>query len=323
VTAVIMDMRTIANNLRQHLRQNVSTFIRQFNQTPGLVVMAMCDDRATIDNIRSLSNVATDAGIHFSAQLFPNNVKIHELRKYIEQHNQDTSIHAISLQLPLPKHLNVDEVASFISPEKDVEGLHPTNMGHLLMGKPNLVPSSALSAIKLLGLYNINPASRHAVIVGRSLEVGRPLACLLTKADATVTLCHTQTNNLLAHTRQAEILIVAVGEPGLIKAEMIRPGAVVIDYGLNYMSRDKVTGDVEFERSLAVAGAITPVPGGIGPLTNICLLENVLKAARAIASVERPSPRAIIDSDPLKSEGKPTLDYKPNQIPPMAVVGAA
>jgi methylenetetrahydrofolate dehydrogenase (NADP+) / methenyltetrahydrofolate cyclohydrolase len=289
VTAVIMDTRPIAATLRNRLRQDVIAFNRQYNQTPGLVMLGSCEDQATVDYVRMVGRVALELNLRYTAQLFPSHSKASELRRFIQQHNQDPSVHAISLQLPLPPHLDLEEIASFISVEKDVEGLHPTNMGRTLLGKPFLAPPSALGATKLMALYNINPTGRHVVIVGRSPETARPLACMLTKADATVTLCHSLTHHLLAHTRQAEILITVAGQPGLIKAEMVRPGAVVLDYGMNYSSKAQLVGDVAFEQVLEVAAAVTPMPGGTGPLTTICLMENVLKAARFQLSMEVPN----------------------------------
>ncbi len=286
MAAVVMDTRSIAASLRQQLQQEVMTFSRQYNQTPGLVILGMSDDQATIDFARIIGRVAPEVDIRATTQLFSSNIKASELRRLIEQLNQDPSVHGISIQLPLPKHLDVEEITSFVAPEKDVEGEHPLNQGRLQMGKPEIVPPPALAAMKLLALYNINPAGRHTVVVGRNLMIGRPLSSLMTRADATITLCHSVTRNLAAHTRQAEILISAAGVAGLIKPEMVRPGAVVIDYGINYLSKAKVVGDVEFEKVQAVAGAITPMPGGTGPLTIICLFENVLKAARLQLSNE-------------------------------------
>jgi methylenetetrahydrofolate dehydrogenase (NADP+)/methenyltetrahydrofolate cyclohydrolase len=276
---MIMETRSIASNLLQHLQQDVTAFSRQYNQTPGLVLLGFGEDQSTIDFVRILGRNAPRAGMRITTMLLASNVKLAELRRQIEFLNNDPTVHAIALQLPLPEHLDVEEVASLIKLEKDVEGLHPTHAGRLLMGKPAMVAPPATSTLKLLDLYNINPAGRHVVIVGRSFEIGRPLHSLLTGANATVTLCHSATQNLQAHIRQAEILITAAGQPGLITAEMIRPGALIIDYGINYLNKARLVGDVDFDNVVKVAGAITPMPGGIGPLTVICLLENVLKAA--------------------------------------------
>lgn len=315
-----MDTRNIAATMRQQLRQEVIAFTRQYNQTPGLVMLGVCDDQSTIDIVRIMGRNAPEMGIRFSAQLFPSHAKAGDLRRCIEQLNQDPSIHGISLQVPLPRHLDADEVASYISIEKDVEGLHPAHMGRAHMGKPLLAAPPALSTIKLLGLYNINPTGRHVVIVGRNMMIGRPLASLMTRADATVTLCHSLTNNLQAHTRQAEILVTAAGQPGLIKAEMVRPGAVVIDYGINYIGKGHISGDVDFDQVVNVAGAVTPMPGGTGPLTIICLVENLLKAARLQATTEHLAGKPLVEPEQtftFRTNG-PEAELRPGLVAPRA-----
>lgn len=315
MSAVTMDTRTIAATLRQHVQKDVIAFTRQHGQTPGLVVIGFSDDPSTIDIIKILGRYAPEVNIRFSAQILSPNIKASEFRRFIEHYNKDPHTHAISLQLPIPKHLQVDEIASYIAVEKEVEGLHPAHMGHVHMGKGMLISPPALSAMKLLALYNINPARRHVVIVGRNLEIGRPLSSLFTKADATITLCHSQTANLQAHTRQAEILISAAGKPGLIKAEMVRPGAVVLDYGINYVGNGKISGDVDFEKVVNVAGAVTPMPGGLGPLTIIGLFENTLKAARLQMSLERPATRPLIQTE--------AADFEPAHVQPSVKVRSA
>lgn len=320
MSAVIMDTRNIAATMRQHLRQEVGAFSRQYNQTPGLVMLGVCDDQSTIDLIRIMGRNASEIGLRFSAQLFPATTKASELRRNIEQLNNDPSVHGISLQVPLPRNLDVDEIASYIMLEKDVEGLHPNHMGRTHLGKPIQAPPPALSTMKLLNLYNINPTGRHVVIVGRNTMIGRPLSSLLTRADATVTVCHSLTNNLHAHTRQAEILVSAAGQPGLIKAEMVRPGAVVIDYGINYVGKGNLVGDIDFEQVANVAGALTPMPGGTGPLTIICLVENLLKAARHQATREQNPAKPLVEPDQTFSfrPASPELDTRPRLTAPQA-----
>jgi methylenetetrahydrofolate dehydrogenase (NADP+)/methenyltetrahydrofolate cyclohydrolase len=286
MTAAVMDTRAIAASLRQQLQQDVLSFSRQYNQSPGLVILGLCDDQGTIDIARIVGRNAPQVGIRVTTQLIASNARLADLRRIIEVLNNDPTVHAISLQLPLPKHLDVEEVSSLILPEKEVEGEHPIHQGRLQMGKPLMAPPPALATMRLLSIHNINPAGRHVVIVGRNLMIGKPLQSLMIRADATVTLCHSATRNLATHTRQAEILVSAAGVPGLIKAEMVRPGAVVIDYGINYINRGKVVGDVDYANVLEVAGAVTPMPGGIGPLTIIALLENTLKAARMQQAAE-------------------------------------
>ncbi len=318
MTAVIMDTRNIAATLRQHLQQEIMTFSRQYNQTPGLVILGMAEDQSTIDIMRIVGRNAPDIGVRYSGQLLASNIKAAELRRQIEGLNADPNVHAISLQAPIPKHLDMDEIGSWIVPEKDVEAMNPIHMGRTHMGRPFLASPPALSTMKLLSLYNINPAGRHVVIVGRNMEIGRPLASLMTKADATVTVCHSITSNLQAHTRQAEILVTAAGQPGLIKAEMVRPGAVVIDYGINYVSKAQVVGDTDFERVVSVAGAITPMPGGTGPLTIICLIENVLKAARFQLSQERQTNKPLVEPEQSFQfrSNSPEAEMRPGLLAP-------
>jgi methylenetetrahydrofolate dehydrogenase (NADP+) / methenyltetrahydrofolate cyclohydrolase len=279
--AVIIDTRAIAGTLRQQIQQDATSFTRQYNQTPGLAIIGYAEDRSTIDIMRIVGKQAPEVGIRVVSHLVAGNIKAGEVRRLIEQLNNDPTVHAISLQSPFPKHLDFEEVSSFIAPEKDVEGTNPLNQGKSFMGKTTLVAPPALGVMKILGLYNINPSGRHVVIVGRNLFIGKPLFNLMMKADATVSLCHSVTRNLASHTRQAEILVTCVGKPNLITPEMVRPGAVVLDFGINYLGKSgKVVGDVDFDKVSQVAGAITPMPGGTGPMTIISLYENVLKAAR-------------------------------------------
>ena len=276
--AVILETRQHANTLRDQLTVDVAKFKQKTNVTPSLVIVAIGEDTATYDYIKVVSRNAIKIGIKAYANLLPADISKAELKMHLEDLSQRDNVHAISLQAPLPKEMTLVEIAKSIAPEKDVEGLSPVNSGSNLMGSPLLLPPPALGGVKLLSLYNINPARRHAVVVGRNLIIGKPIFNLLTEANATVTLCHSQTVNLAYFTRQADILVTATQQPNLINADMIKPGSVVIDFGINY-SGNRVYGDVDFERVKQVAGAITPMPGGTGPLTVISLLSNVLKAA--------------------------------------------
>ncbi|MEI6043554.1 MAG: bifunctional 5,10-methylenetetrahydrofolate dehydrogenase/5,10-methenyltetrahydrofolate cyclohydrolase, partial [Chloroflexota bacterium] len=235
--ALIMDMRAIAATLRQHIRQDVVAFNREYNQTPCLVMLGFCDDQATIDLMGIMGHHSGEIGIRYWAQIFPTNIKESELRYHIERYNNDPSVHAISLQLPLPKQLNLEKISSYISVEKDVEGLHPTLLGRSLLGQSSLISPAALSITRLLSLYNIDPSGRHVVIVERNPESGSSLAGLLSQQSAIITLCPITTTNLRLHTRQAEILVTNVGQPDFIKADMVRPGAVVLDCGINYLNK--------------------------------------------------------------------------------------
>lgn len=277
--ALIMNTRTIAATMRDQVKKDVLEFKQSSGITPGLVLLSVGEDPTVYDYIRAVIRQAAQIGLRAYAQILPQDITLAEFRHYVDELNQNPSINAISLQVPLPKQLPVAEVSTFIKPEKDAEGLHPLNVGSAFNGKPLLVSPPAVSTTKLLSLYSIKPAGRHVVIVGRNLIIGKPLVTLLTAADATVTLCHSQTQNLVSFTRQAEIVVVAVQHPRFLTSEMIRPGAVVIDYGINYVG-GQIVGDVDFEEVKRVAGAITPMPSGTGPLTVIALLQNVLLAAQ-------------------------------------------
>lgn len=276
--ALLLETRSHANNLREQLKAEVTKFKQEHQITPALVMVAVGEDASTYDYIRVVTRNAMKVGIRAFANLLPADISKAEFKAHLEELNQRENIHAISLQTPLPKDLSVGEFGKVITPFKDVEGLNATNIGNSYLGQPALIPPPALAGMKLLSLFTINPARRQVVVVGRNLVIGKPISQLLTEANGTVTVCHSQTTNLAYYTRQAEILIVATQQPNLITADMIKPGAVVVDFGINYVN-GKVQGDVEFEKAKQVAGAITPMPGGTGPLTVISLLSNTLKAA--------------------------------------------
>ncbi|HCJ79657.1 MAG TPA: bifunctional 5,10-methylene-tetrahydrofolate dehydrogenase/5,10-methylene-tetrahydrofolate cyclohydrolase, partial [Desulfotomaculum sp.] len=209
--------------------------------------------------------------------IFKGTVKTEEILTLLSELNNDHKVHGIVIELPLPPQVDKQRVIAAISPVKDVDGLHPLNKGYLLSGKEGLFPATPAACIEILKRSNIEIAGRHAVLVGRGETVGRPLIFMLLKENATVTVCHTRTVDLSFYTRQAEILFVAVGRPKLIKGEMVKPGAVVVDAGINALEKG-ICGDVDFEAVEETAGAITPVPGGVGSLTTVLLLKNVCRA---------------------------------------------
>jgi methylenetetrahydrofolate dehydrogenase (NADP+)/methenyltetrahydrofolate cyclohydrolase len=202
-----------------------------------------------------------------------------ELLTEIRKVNEDDSVHGLLVQLPLPKHLNEAEIICAIAPEKDVDGLHPMTQGFLMSGAPAALPCTPRGCIELLHRAGVPLKGAEAVVVGRSVMVGKPMALLLLRENATVTMCHSRTKNLAEVTRRADVLVVAIGKPNLITGDMIKPGAAVIDVGMNRMPDGKLTGDVDFESTKEVAGWITPVPGGVGPMTIAMLLENTIEAA--------------------------------------------
>ena len=288
MTALILDTRTTAATLRDQLKTDTADFTRRTGSPPSLVMVSVGEDRSIFDYIRVVTRSASAIGVRAYANLLPTDTTTAELKRHLAELNNNPNIDAISLQSPLPPHLNMSEVAHFLAPEKDVEGYHPANVGMLnYEDAPGYMSPPAAGAMKLLKLYSINPAGRNVVVVGRNPVIGRPLANMLTAANATVTLCHSKTQNLGMFLRQAEILVVAVQKPGLITGAMVRPGAVVLDFGINYVG-DRVIGDVDFGSVSVAAGALTPMPGGTGPMTVVALLQNVLKAAEQ----HRPTPHA-------------------------------
>lgn len=285
MAGLILDTRSIAATIRDQLKTETATLKQQLNLAPTLVILAVGDDAAIYDYIRVVTRQAHLIGVRAQAHILPADISQEELAEHIQELNKNPRVQAISLQTPLPAHLDVNAVADCLDPDKDVEGLHARNYGAIGINSPRLVSPPALGALKLLSLYSINPAGRFAVVVGRTPIIGKPLATLLTEANATVTICHRQTAHLAAFTRMADLLIVATQQPGLIKGEMLKPGSVVLDFGINYPAKSSrhnptILGDVDFESARRVVGAITPMPGGTGPMTVVALLQNVLKATR-------------------------------------------
>lgn len=244
---------------------------------PNLAVIQAGDDAASLVYVRSKQKLCQQVGINLDLFAFKSTVKTKEILALLDELNNDGKVHGIVIELPLPPQIDKQRVIAAISPVKDIDGLHPLNKGYLLSGKEGLFPATPAACIEILKQSNIEITGRHAVLVGRGETVGRPLIFMLLKENATVTVCHTRTVNLPLYTRQAEILFVAAGQPKLIKREMVKPGAVVVDAGINALEKG-ICGDVDFEAVKEVAGAITPVPGGVGSLTTVLLLKNVCRA---------------------------------------------
>ena len=253
--------------------------IRSSGLTPQLATLLVGDDPASRLYVNLKHGACSNVGIGSVGKTLPKEASTGEVIRAVEELNRDAEIDGILVQLPLPPQVETHRVLEAVDPVKDVDGFHPCNLGRLMSGSPLFVPATPLGILSLLGHYRIPVAGRNAVVVGRSIEVGRPLASLLTCADATVTLCHSRTRDLAAITRQAEILVSAIGRPRTITAPMVRQGAVVVDVGSNFVD-GKLCGDVDFAGVSVVASAITPVPGGVGPMTIASLLENTFRAAR-------------------------------------------
>jgi methylenetetrahydrofolate dehydrogenase (NADP+)/methenyltetrahydrofolate cyclohydrolase len=275
VTARIIDGKAIAATLRAEVAVKVAAA----GFTPGLVVVLVGEDPASNIYVRTKDRAAREAGIETRTIRLPAETSQADLLGTIEALNKDTAIDGILVQLPLPRSLDPRAVIEAIDPAKDVDGFHPKNVGHLADGWPTLVPCTPLGVMKLLRTVGVELNGAVAVVLGRSANVGRPMARLLVAADATTTIAHSRTRNLPAECRRADVLIAAVGKPELVQAGWIRPGATVIDVGINRLCDGRLVGDVAFQACTAVAGAITPVPGGVGPMTVACLLENTLTAA--------------------------------------------
>ena len=246
---------------------------------PTLAVILVGEDPASQIYVRNKKRAADEVGITTRDYLFPQGCSQAELLATIAGINRDPAIHGILLQLPLPKGMDEDAAVAAIAPEKDADGLHPVNLGNLLGGKPGAVPCTPAGCMEILDHYRIPIEGAEAVVVGRSRLVGKPLAQLLLARNATVTMCHTRTRDLAAHCRRADILCVAAGKAGVVTGDMVRDGVVVIDVGVNRLPTGKVTGDVHFDSVAAKARAITPVPGGVGPMTIAMLMRNTHRAA--------------------------------------------
>jgi len=295
VTATIIDGTEIAKEVRAEVARKVENLKRKYNVTPGLAAVLLGDDPASASYVRGKERACQEAGILTKTFHLPQTVSQVEVLDLVGQLNKDSTYHGILTQLPFPPQVNEPKVIRSINPAKDVDGLHPFNVGLLVLGEPIFIPATPFGIQQLLVRTGHDPAGKHVVVCGRSNIVGKPMAILMAQkrkgANATVTVCHTGTRNLAEITRQADILIAAMGSPRVIKADMIKKGAVVIDVGVNRVddpSRPRgyrLEGDVDFEAAKEVAGAITPVPGGVGPMTIAMLLMNTVRAAQVAAGL--------------------------------------
>lgn len=286
MSATIIDGFQIAANVRARVAQQVSE-LKAKGVTPCLAVILVGEDPASVSYVTGKEKALAEVGMADKSIRLPAETTEEELLKLIDELNQDTSVHGILVQLPLPKHINEEKVIMAISPKKDVDGFHPVSVGNMVIGKKSYLPCTPHGVLVLLKEMNIPTNGAHAVVIGRSNIVGKPLSVLLARKDinATVTICHTGTKDIASYTRQADILIAAVGKPGVVTADMIKPGAAVIDVGVNRIpdstkkSGFRLVGDVDFEAAKEVASFITPVPRGVGPMTIAMLMQNTLEAA--------------------------------------------
>ena len=267
--------------LAKELRAEAACRAAALGMRPGLAVILVGGDPASAIYVRNKVKACEEAGFHSVLERYDALMTQSELLARIAALNADGAIHGILVQMPLPKHIDPHAVIEAIAPAKDVDGFSTTSAGELMTGLPGLHPATPLGCMKLIESTGVPLRGKHAVVIGRSNTVGKPMALLLLQANATVTVCHSATPDLAAHTRQADIVVAAVGRIGTLTAAMVKPGAIVIDVGINRRADGKLAGDVEFDAVREVAGYITPVPGGVGPMTIAMLLMNTLQAAQA------------------------------------------
>ncbi len=275
MTARIIDGKTVAAALRTQVAARVSALPFR----PGLTVVMVGDDRASLTYVRSKDKAAAEAGIDVHTLRLPAETSQKDLTARIAALNADPAVDGILVQLPLPAHIDSIAIVEAIDPAKDVDGFHPVNAGRLASGRATLVPCTPLGVMKLLAHANVPLDGARALVLGRSAIVGRPMAALLLAANATVTLAHSRTRDLPGECRRAEVLILATGRAEMVTGDWIRPGATLIDVGINRRAEGRLVGDAAYDSCAAIAGAITPVPGGVGPMTIACLLENTVVAA--------------------------------------------
>ena len=276
--AMILNGKQVAAEIRAELKTRAEA-LRKDGVVPCLAVLLAGDDPASKIYVRNKKRACEEIGIESRELLFPESVTEEELIAQIRALNEDPAVDAMLVQLPLPKHINEARVLAEIAPEKDADGFHVVNAGRLFTGQTSVLPCTPAGCMELLRRAGVEFSGKHAVVVGRSNIVGKPMAMLLLNEHCTVTVCHSRTKDLARFTRDADILVAAVGRPGMITGDMIKPGAAVIDVGINRLDNGKLMGDVDFESAEPVAGAITPVPGGVGPMTIAMLMQNAILAA--------------------------------------------
>ena len=277
--ATIIDGKKVSQKIREELKEECEE-IRKQGIIPKLAVIMVGDNPASKVYVKNKNKACQEIGIEYEEYFLNSEITQEKLIELIEDLNTRKDINGILLQSPIPNHLDINEAFRKISPEKDVDGFHPANVGKLILNQDTFVSCTPYGIMKLFAEYNIDLNGKHVVILGRSNIVGKPLIACCLNRNATVTVCHSKTENLEEHTKKADILIVAIGKANFVKKEMIKDGAVIIDVGINRTDEGKLTGDVDFENVKDVAGYITPVPGGVGPMTIAMLMNNVIKAAR-------------------------------------------
>ena len=278
--AEIISGKIVAEKLRGEISEEVSNFKEINGYAPGLAVIVVGDNPASAVYVRNKHKACLDVGITSYQIELEHSTSEDELLGRIDELNKNDNVHGILVQLPLPGHISEERVLNSISPDKDVDAFHPINVGKIMIGNYDLLPCTPAGVMELLKHYNVDVQGKNCVVIGRSNIVGKPMSMLLMEKNGTVTICHSKTKNLEKICRDADIIVVAIGKPEFLTADMVKPGAVVIDVGINRMPDGKLAGDVDFESVEKIASKITPVPGGVGPMTITMLLKNTLAAAK-------------------------------------------
>lgn len=277
--AVLIDGKLVSEKTRENIKGDVEAFKERYRAVPGLAVIVVGNDPASAVYVRNKHKACLSVGINSLQIELPEETTEEELLSKIDELNIDPAVNGILVQLPLPKHISEEEVTAKILPEKDVDAFHAENVGRIMMGNYDFLPCTPAGIIRLLEFYNVEILGKRCVVIGRSNIVGKPMALLLLEKHGTVTVCHSRTEGLAEITKEADIVVVAIGRPKFLTADMVKPGAVIVDVGINRGADGKLVGDVDFEKVSEIASYITPVPGGVGPMTITMLLKNTLLAA--------------------------------------------
>lgn len=280
MAGMLIDGKNIAAKMREQLKSEVDGFRAEYGTEPGLAVILVGNNPASQVYVRMKERACAEVGIRSERHELPDSASAEQILALVRHVADDQAIHGMLVQLPLPAGIDPNPIIAAVPPEKDVDGFHPLNMGSLLTGMEGLLPCTPAGVMELIRHTGVDPAGKRAVVLGRSNIVGKPVALLLLAANATVTLCHSRTQDLVEEVRRADIVVAATGQPEMVPGDWIKPGAIVIDVGINRTSEGNLVGDVEFSTASEVAGHITPVPGGVGPMTVAMLLKNTLQAAK-------------------------------------------
>ena len=280
--AEIINGKLVSGEVRKNLQNEIRDYINESGITPGLAVILVGNNPASAVYVRNKHKACLEVGINSYKITMPEETTEEELLSKIDELNMDKKVHGILVQLPLPKHISEEKIINRISPEKDVDAFHPANVGKIVGGKYDFIPCTPAGIMELLHYYNVEISGKECVVIGRSNIVGKPMALLLLAENGTVTVCHSRTKELAEVAKRADILVVAIGKANFVTADMVKPGAVVIDVGINRLDDGKLCGDVKFDEVSEISSMITPVPGGVGPMTITMLLKNTLTAAKKL-----------------------------------------